>query len=76
MTMGDAALGKPTHPFSCVDNVRGLAQMLGVPKDALFCVKMMQDTLCVVSGCTYSAACHNSASGRGVVQDVSTTKSI
>jgi hypothetical protein len=56
--MGNVALEKPSHPFSSVDNVARLAQMLGVPKDALFCVKMMQDTLCGVSGCIYTSAAH------------------
>jgi hypothetical protein len=43
-TMGNVALEKPAHPFSSVDSLAGLAQMLGVPKEALFCVKMMEDS--------------------------------
>jgi hypothetical protein len=35
-TMGDVALEKPSHPFSCVDNVAELSQMLGATKDSLF----------------------------------------
>jgi hypothetical protein len=49
--MGDVALKKPSQPFTCVENVAGLAKMLGVPEDSLSCVEMMQDTLCGVSGC-------------------------
>jgi hypothetical protein len=69
-TTGNVALEKPSPPFSCVDNVAGLAQILGVPKDVLFCVEMMQDTLCGVSRCIYyyteqQPAHHNGASGRG-----------
>jgi hypothetical protein len=77
MTMGDVALKKPSHPFSCVDNVAGLAQMLGVPKeDALFYVIMVQDTLCVVSGCrlhTVQLAVTTVRLEQEMVQDMPTT---
>lgn len=50
--------------FASLDNASSLADYLGVPIKALYCVELAKGTSCAVLGCWYPAVVRNTASGK------------
>lgn len=62
--MDDAVTDKSFRGFSRCKSASDVAEVLGVPLDAVFCVELTEET-CGVKGCPYQAAARNGARGVG-----------